>query len=187
MKKIAGLVLLMLVAGCVPSFQLLKSGDTKMWKSYSVAVSEDINELKSEEMVVWTQYGPILEAIRFRKPVDNNGVISFPYSPGQQDNAAKFRSNMSAEEIVELYRSGLTITGLIVTETSDLTPVKFGTKQGYQFDINVSTSDGADYKARVLFTVDNDKLYIIDLTAQALHYFDYRAPFFQQTTASLQF
>lgn len=187
MKKLFALMSVVLVTGCIQSYQLLKSGDTKMWNSYTVATSENINELKTNNFVSWSQYGPLLEQIRFFKPIADGDKIPFTY---KNENAAKvpsFRTGMTPEEVVEIYRSSVTLGGSILTAVSDLEPVTVGNAQGYAFEAKLSSPKGKDFKGKVIFSERAGKLYLIELGAHATHYYDSRLGFFDGVITSIKF
>jgi len=187
MRKFVALAIMLALAGCAQSFQLQKAGRSSMWKSYSVATSEDINELVSEQAVAWSQYGPILEIVNFWKPVKEGAVLPFTYRAGNAAKAPKYRSGMSPEEIIEIYRTSVGLTGRVITATSRLQPIQIGAQQGYQFDMESSSPDGMDFKSRILFAVVVDELYLIDLTANATHYFTSRLPAFDMMVSTIEF
>lgn len=187
MKKILVLALVLLTTGCLQSAKLLKVGDSKMWDSYTVATSEDINETKSGNLVSWTQYGPILELVQFWKPVEDGKKLPFTFTSASEGKAPVFKSAMSPDEVVEIYRSSIVLVGHAVTKVTPLEPVNYGSKQGYRFDLHSSDANGVDYRSRSVFTLDSGKLYLITLTANATHYFEKRTPFFDSAVASIQF
>jgi len=186
MKKILVLAVALLMTGCQTT-KLLKVGDSKMWDSYTVATSEDINVMKMGSYVTWTQYGRILVLVQFWRPVEDGRSLPFIYPFGKDEKAPKFKSSMSPDEVVEIYRSGITLTGKVVTKVSELAPVNFGTKQGYRFDLNSSSPKGVDFRSQIVFTLEGGKLYMVDFTANATHYFELRSPFFETAVASIQF
>ncbi|WP_025899278.1 hypothetical protein [Sneathiella glossodoripedis] len=187
MKKILILVSLMIIAGCVPSYELLKSGDTKMWNAYTVSTPENINEMKLDGLVSWTKYGPLLEQIRFLKPIGEGDKIPFIYSSENESKVPTYRSGMTPEEVVELYRSSNTLGGTIVTAISELEPVNLGGGQGYTFVASLSSPKGKDYKSKVYFTEHEQKLYMIEFGAHATHYFEHRQDFVQDVVTSIKF
>ena len=187
MKKILVFALVLLITGCLQSAKLLKVGDSKMWDSYTVTTTEDINETKSNYSVAWTQYGPILELVNFWKPVTDGKTLPFIFPGDNQEKAPKFKTGMLPDEVVEIYRSSITLTGNVVTKVTSLEPVNYGSKQGYRFDLNSSNSKGVDFRSRTVFTLDDGKLYLVTLTANATHYFELRTHFFDNAVASIQF
>lgn len=188
MKFIQMLAIALLLSACIPSFKLLKTGDAKMWDSYTVSTPEDINELRSDKAVLWTQDGNILESIEFWKPVvsgDKLPVAFFPVS--NKDKAGSFRADMTPEEIVEVISDSLSLTQFSLSNISNLRPAQFGTKSGYLTDVRLALTDGSNFRGHVLFTVFDDKLWIIYYMTRRTHYYDARKPVFDSVIRSIQF
>ncbi|MFC4273000.1 hypothetical protein GQF03_07400 [Sneathiella chungangensis] len=186
MRLLIILLLTLTIASCAPTFQLKKAGQGTMWDSYSVATSEDINELKAERSVMWTQDGPILERVEFWAPVANDNKLPLIYAPGNDERAGKFRSDMTPEEIVELVRNGFSLTVSTPTFIGNLQPVPFGDLQGYMIDVNLSTKDGADFKGKLLFATMEGKLMVIFFAARETHYYEARLPYFNNIVHSIK-
>lgn len=187
MKKLVVLISALVLSACVGNYELLKTGDKKMWGSYTVASSEDINELKTDELISWTQYGPLLEQIRFFKPVADGKLLPYTMTDDQKKKSPKYRSGMTPEEFVEVYRSTNMVAGTVITNISELQIMNAGGVDGYSFEVNASSRQGKDYKALVYFTEQNGKLYMIEYGAHATHYYSARKPFAKDVLASLKF
>ncbi len=177
----------LMLAGCIPSYTLLKSGDTQMWNAYTVSTQENINEMKLDGMVSWTQYGPLLEHIRFLKPLQDGEKLPFENLKDKGNKIPVYRVGMTPEEVVELYRSSASNVGSVVTAVSELEPINLGGSAGYKFEINISSVKGKDFKAKVFFTERENKLYVIEFGARATHYYDHRQQFVQNVINSVKF
>jgi|TARA_R110002072_G_scaffold93707_2_gene207638 hypothetical protein len=176
----------LVVASCVPTFQLKKTDQaTTMWNSYSVTTSENINELKSENSVFWTQDGPILERIEFWEPVSDGETLPLAYMSGNEAQADRFRADMTPEEVVELLRNGFSLMPLTPTFFGNLQPMPFGDKPGYLMDVDLSAKDGSDFKGNILFTTHQDRLMVIYFTARETHYYETRRPYFDAVVQSI--
>jgi len=187
MKKLFVLALLFIVAGCINTAQLKKAGNVKPWNSYSVALSEDINEYRQSETIIWTRYSVGLERVDFMKPVKDGGKIPFAIAPQKSEPAPKYRKDMTPEEIAEFVRDSIAYANSIPQEWTDLRPASFGTKQGYAFNMEFSNAEGDDYKAEFLFTTEMGHLDMIVFHGRRLHYYDHRKPFFDGIVSSLQY
>ena len=187
MKKIFTLMAILMIASCMPSFQLKKMGNTKIWDSYTVAVEEDINELKTEKSILWTQNGPILEMIEFWKPLSSGDTLPINFSPKNGKKAPTYRADMTPEEIAELIRASFSLSPLVLTSMGDLKPQKFGSKPGYRVNLNLSSQKGDDFRSEILFSSIENRLYAIYLSGRSTHYFQARKPVFDRIIASIQF
>lgn len=187
MKKILALMALCTIVGCAPSFTLKEAGKAKIWNSYTVAVVEDVNELKTDNSILWTKDGPILETIEFWKPLSPGDQLPLNFRPGSEEKVPEFREDMTPEEVVEFIRSSFSSTPLIPTNIDGLRPMDFGTKTGYLVDLELSSQKGDDFKSQILFTNSDGKLYALYLNGRATHYFEARKPVFDEIVSSIQF
>tara|TARA_R110000772_G_scaffold220969_2_gene331382 strand:- start:25 stop:600 length:576 start_codon:yes stop_codon:yes gene_type:complete len=175
-----------LIASCAPMFQLKQTGQSSMWNSYSVATSENINELKNDKSVMWTQDGPILERVEFWVPVSDGEKLPLIFSSGNETRAGTFRSDMTPEEVVELVRNGFFLTTLTPTFIGNLQPASFGEAQGYLIDVNLSAKDGSDFQGNLLFATVDGKLMTVLFIAQETHYYETRRPYFDKVVNSIK-
>ncbi|WP_169569902.1 hypothetical protein [Sneathiella limimaris] len=187
MRKLLVLFSLLLVTACIPSYKLLKTGNRVMWDSYTVATAENINEMQSEKAISWTQYGPILENIQFIKPLKEGDKIPGDYKDDVASKVPAYRTGMTPEEVVELYRSSVSLNGKVVTEISELTPRDIGGLAGYSFEAFVSTPKGKDLRVKIYFVEKDSKLYLIEFGARAVHYYQARLQTAEQVVNSLTF
>ncbi len=185
MKKLLLLGVVLFLAGCVTSYDLKKTGDAKLWSAYSVSNQETLNETKSEKVIVWTKYGPILEAIQFWKPVEDGQLLPLNSSV-ESDKRQRYQSDMTISEIVEIYREDLTGTGKIVISMTEPETVSFGGKEAYRVQSILSDKNGYDFKNELILSVIDDKLYMIELTSAAVHYFDERKKTFDKVIQSIK-
>ncbi len=176
----------LLVASCAPTFQLKQTGQSSMWNSYSVATSEDINELKNDKAVMWTQDGPILERVEFWAPVSDGEKLPLIFNPGNEERAGTFRSDMTPEEVVELVRNGFSLTASTPTFIGNLQPMSFGGAPGYLIDVNLSAKDGSDFMGNLLFATVGGKLMTVFFVARETHYYETRRPYFDGVVNSIK-
>ncbi|MFT6557383.1 hypothetical protein [Sneathiella sp.] len=187
MKKICAVFLLLVTTACVPAFTLKTPGEAKPWKTYSVSLQEETNELVTDKTIAWTKYGLALDVIEFWRPVKEGESVPVLYSPANADKAPTFRADMTPEEILELIHGSLRLTELVPGRFTNLRPQGFGTKQGYLADFQLSNNQGDNFSGLILFTSATGKLEAVTLIARSLHYFETRKKTFDAISASLQY
>ena len=76
--------------------------------------------------------------------------------------------------------------GVSVIETVSVQPVKFVGESGVQYDYTFVGSDEVRRRGRAVMAISDGKLYLINLNATAVHYFDAALPEFEALVASAQ-
>jgi hypothetical protein len=124
------------------------------------------------ESRVWTQDGILLDRIVIIPGVPSGEPIFRQLSGSQA--LPVFESSMLPNEIEELTESSIVKLfgeGGVVVETTNLRPHRYGDKRGILFDMQVTVSDGPDYKGVAGALVVDQKLnLIIFLGAEPYYY-----------------
>jgi hypothetical protein len=187
MRLLIILACAIIVSAC-NTYQVPKAGSAKLWSSYQVTVPENINQLKQDHVVLWTQDGPLLDNIEFLKPISDGSKLKLNFQPANNsEKAGEFRADMTPEEIIEFLDDSLSLTSLPSHELTNLRPANFGSKTAYMVDWASSTPEGANYQGNILFTVDDNKLWLVLFKAFKTHYFENRKPVFDSVVKSIQF
>ena len=114
------------------------------------------------ETKTWTQDGILLDRIIIIPGVPS-GEPLFRQSSSSQALPV-FESSMLPNEIEELTESSIVKLfgeGGVVVETANLRPHRYGDNRGILFDLEVTVSDGPNYKGVAGALVFTEKLYII--------------------------
>lgn len=119
---------------------------------------------------LWTKHGPLLDRLDIFAGVEDGEDLITVWGKG--DNPNLFKKEMSALEIVELYKASLTFAGRINVETDEVMPANVAKQKGFEFTFTFRTSDGLMKKGLGRGTVRNEKLYLMVFTAPSIHYFD---------------
>jgi hypothetical protein len=99
------------------------------------------------ESRTWTQDGVLLDRILIIPGVPSGEPLFRQLSSSQA--LPVFESSMLPNEIEELTESSIVKLfgeGGVVVETTNLRPHRYGDKRGILFDLEVTVSDGPDYK-----------------------------------------
>lgn len=121
----------------------------------------------------WTLDGLLLDRLMIIPAVPTGESIFRPLSSAQA--LPVFRVGMLPYELQELVESSITKLfgeGGAVVETRGLRPQQFGRNRGIMFDLDVSLSDGPDYRGTTGAVVVDDKLYLIVYLAVKTYYYD---------------
>ncbi len=154
--------------------------------AYSVQPTEKWNGLNnlsfpsiSEQ---WTADGVGLNVIEFWHDIANDQAlferrtVEFP----------KFRSDMKATDVQELFVSSTTKNGGESVEAMNLRPAKFGSVDGFRFELTFTTRTGLHMRQSVLAAVVDEKLQAISYWGTDVHYFDAYAEEAEKIMASIQ-
>jgi len=148
----------------------LQTGD-----SWNQAPREFTPAARTESKVL-TQNGTLLDRIMIIPAVPGGEALFRQLSKSQA--LPVFESNMLPNEIEELTESSIVKLfgeGGAVVETANLRPHRYGNNRGVLFDMDVTVSDGPDYKGFAGALVVTEKLYLIFfLGAEPYYYEKYR-------------
>lgn len=148
----------------------LQTGD-----SWNQAPREFTPAARTESKVL-TQNGTLLDRIMIIPAVPGGETLFRQLSKSQA--LPVFESNMLPNEIEELTESSIVKLfgeGGAVVETANLRPHRYGNNRGVLFDMDVTVSDGPDYKGFAGALVVTEKLYLIFfLGAEPYYYEKYR-------------
>jgi hypothetical protein len=177
------------LSGCVPSYSLVKPAPTRVaastlevrptyaWNRAPRAPSD----IKHEEK--WTQNGLVLDAIGFIGGLkDGASIVRQDKKDAQK--VPVFRSSMGPQDLVSMIESYYRIRGVSVFDTLSIKPVKFVGENAVQFDYQFIAADEVRRRGRAVMAISAGKLYVMNLNAAAVHYFDRALPEFEALTAS---
>lgn len=159
----------LLLAACATTFSVVEPGRIAVTDLYSVQPSIKWSSVKVDNGQVWTVDGFALQALRFVGGVKDGGVY---FEAPDKKRKIPFRADMTETEIAEMVVDEFSLSGAKNVELQSLRPQKFGTIDGFGFDIDYVTGDGVEAHALVVGTVHDSTLYLILYTGTSLHYFD---------------
>jgi hypothetical protein len=132
----------------------------------------------------WTLNGPYLDGISFVSGLKSGGYL-IRQSKRANQQVPKFRSDMTPPEIAAMLESLYRVKGgAIEYRTISLQPRPFLGTNGFQIDYEHLDTDELWRKGRVVGTVVNGRLYLIQLDAARSHYFGVILPDFESIVAS---
>ena len=130
----------------------------------------------------WTLDGVGLNGIDFWHDIEDDQSlyerrsVEFP----------KFRADMRATDIQELFISSTTKAGAEDVEAANLRPAQFGPADGFQFELTYARSSGLRIRQIVLAAIIDGKLQAISYWGTEQHYFDAHAEEAEKIMASVQ-
>lgn len=175
---IAGLV------GCAPSYSLVKPAPTNVAaSSFQVQPTRPWNRAPKTpgqigEAEVWTLNGLMLDGVTFIGGLkDGSAILRQPQNADQR--VPEFRASMLPHDLVSMLETYYRIQGVSVFDTLSLAPRTFVGENGVQFDYAFIPADEVKRRGRAVMAISNGKLYLVNLTAAAIHYFDAALPEFE--------
>lgn len=169
---------LFFISGCV-SFTAMGPGE---FSTSGFVVTTDITwnqapaeatRLSRPDSRTWTQDGFLLDRLLIIPAVPGGEPIFRQTSISQA--LPLFEASMLPNEIQELVESSIVKLfgeGGAAVETRRLRPQSYGADRGIMFDVEVSLSDGPDYRGLTGALVVDEKLYLILYLAAEPYYFD---------------
>ena len=132
----------------------------------------------------WTLNGPLLDGMSFVAGLPS-GKYLIRQRRTEDRQVPKFRSDMSAPEIISMLESLYRVRGGAVDfRTTSLRPRTFLGTNGFQFDFEHLDSDELWRRGRAVGAVVNGRLYLILYDAARSHYFDSAVGDFEALAAS---
>ncbi len=166
-----------LISGCV-TYTAVGPGEldyaglkVQPGQAWNQAPKEVIRAARTESRV-WTQDGILLDRIMIIPGVPSGEPIFRQLSGSQA--LPVFESSMLPNEIEELTESSIVKLfgeGGVVVETTNLRPHRYGDNRGVLFDLEVTVSDGPDYKGVAGALVVTEKLYLIFFLGAEPYYY----------------
>src|SRR5262245_61587867 len=164
-----GVVLLALAwAGCAP-FTLVEPKRTAIDDLYTLEPQVQWSAVERGKIVSWTVDGFPLEAVRFVKGL-NNGE-SFLVEQARRPKPPTFRAEMTPSEVMEFVVDSWSLAGAQQVKASNLRPHKFGSLDGFAFDMDYLLRNGLEAQGMVAGAVAKGKLHLIMYTGARRHYF----------------
>ena len=170
---------LLSLSGCVVSYALVAPGTVDLtglrvdtgvaWNLAPHAVSPAARK----DTQVWTRDGLLLDRLMIIPGVPAGETVVV--SPRNDAALPVFRSGMLPNEIEELTESSIVKLfgeGGVAVSTRNLRPHRYGDNRGILFNLDVTVSDGPDYKGLAGAFIDSDTLYLMLFFGAEPHYYD---------------
>ena len=161
------LVLSALLSGCA-AWTLVSAERQTVAGHYSVAPQIAWSRFKQGNVELWTVDGPGLQAVRFFDALDDGDVL-FPSS--QAEKLPGYSKAMTATEVEEFVVHSIERAGAGNVETGGLRPWRFGSLEGFRFELSFLDAGGLEMNGMVAGAADGGKLYLILYTGARAHYF----------------
>lgn len=172
------LTVLVLLAGCVPTYQLvqptpayvesLELHPTSTWNK-----APNSNAYDRKDSQEWTKDGLLLDRLLIISGVPDGEPLT--KDPRKDAALPPFRSDMLPNELEELFEATIVKLygeGNSAVSTKNLRPHRFGEHRGVLFDIEASVTESPNYKGLVGAFIVDGELYTIMYLATEIHYFD---------------
>jgi hypothetical protein len=114
------------------------------------------------------------------------GSPIFPIPGVSKAEIGTYKANMLPNDVVDLLVASLGKAGNENVKTSDLAPTKFGSANGFKFNLSYVAKDGLEMKGEALIAQRNGKLDVLLFIAPTEYYYDHRLPDAEQLFGSVQ-
>lgn len=170
------LAVLLSISGCAP-YALIEPTRTRIGESYSIDPQIKWTSLREGGRTeLWTVDGPALESLRFVKDVgDGQSLLGRAVVVDErqvsEDKQPRFRAAMTPSEVVELVADTWSLFGAAKIRATGLRPAKFGTADGFRFELAFVWDDGVEAEATAIGAVIKQRLQLIVYSGTRLYYF----------------
>lgn len=183
MRNIALLVLSTSVLWACSAITLVDMQTQTIANSYTVNPQRSWSRLRDSNAELWTVDGFALQALRFPDPIEDGGRL---FTSNSQQKMPAFRKAMMASEVQEFVVDSLVRAGAQDAKASGLRPVRFGSLDGFRFDLAMLSANGLEMSGVVNGAVGDGKLYLIIYTGTRSHYFARYQPQVERLFESIQ-
>jgi len=163
------IILFFVLAGCAQFSLVEPTQRVTVAKVYSVSPSTTWSGFTTQNWVRWTVDGPLLQALTFIEPVETGRPLLDISEP---KNLPLFNADMTAPEVMELFKATMQQMGLHQLAARGLEPAEFGKISGFRFDFTAVSKDGLNYSGFAAGAVQSDKLHLVFYTGSQLVYFE---------------
>ncbi|MFQ5684385.1 MAG: hypothetical protein ACE5HC_14085 [Candidatus Binatia bacterium] len=183
MKRAAtAFALALILTGCV-AYSLVEPRRTSIGDLYTVDPQIAWSSTSQGKVEVWTVDGPTLQAIRFVKGLETDEVL---FEAKDEEKRPKFRKHMTPSEIMEFVVDSLTVVGAQKLQATNLRPEKFGSVQGFRFEMRFASKEGLEEQGFVIGAVVEERLHLIMYMGIREHYYPKHKDHVEQIIQSIQ-
>ena len=165
--RLFALVFLIGIAAC-GGHNLVEDERVDIGGIYSVDPQITWNRLIRADPETWTIDGPSLQAVRFINGIRSDKPL---VRTVEEERLPVFRVDMTESAIMEFILDSLFLLGFNNLEAHDLSPIEFGSHEGFRFEFRFLSRDGLEEEGLVAGTVIEQRLYLILYTGVRRHYF----------------
>jgi hypothetical protein len=169
MVRISALVgVLLLAASCVHTYTLVEPTRTTIAYAYSIEPQIRWSAVQLGKYSAWTVDGFKLHRLRFTTGLEEGEPLSM--TPGDERRPT-FRRGMTSVEIAEIFVDDVRLGGNVV-EMGGIRPQRFGSADGFRFNLKIVSGDGLEGEVLVVGAMVNDKLHLIDYLSYGHYHFE---------------
>ncbi|MEW6218229.1 MAG: hypothetical protein AB1634_01685 [Thermodesulfobacteriota bacterium] len=167
-------VLLLMMSGC-SYFTLVESGTSQtVGEVFRVQPRLAWSMHEDHGVVFWTIDGPALHRLTFVPAVDSGEGLDLGFGPTRDLPA--FADTMTPLEIMDLVEATLARSDCHGIEKSDLKPARFGTLEGFRFQMAFATRSGLRYRGLVAGAVQGRRLHLVLYAGSDLYHYERYLP-----------
>ena len=171
------------------SFSLVEPrGRVDVGDAFSVEPQIAWSRHRSGETEIWTVDGPFLQQLRFVKGLPDGDPLFKVRGRGMgAKKLPKFRKDMTAIEVAELFEAALGRVGGQQITVENLRPERFGNVDGFRFEFRYLTTDGLAKEGFVLGAVKDGRLYMAGYWGTSIYYYPKHKEDAEKVIASIRF
>ena len=170
------------LAGC-GTLGLIENQPQRIAGTYTVMPQRTWTRFRAPNAEIWTVDGIGLQSIRFFDPIEDGESLFYT---GGDEKLPAYRSGMIANEIQEFIVDSFRRVGAQSVSPRGLAPARFGTVDGFRFEVDMLSGNGLELSGLILGAVLKGRLYLITYTGARAHYFPRYKELVERLLASIQ-
>jgi hypothetical protein len=168
MNRLAVLSVITLFLAACTHYSLVEPKRVAVADAFSVEPQIAWSKDAADKHELWTVDGPLLQQLRFIKGLEDGDTLT---TAKDDQKLPPFDSKMSPLEIKDFIESSVAVADEMHLKSRSLRPVKFGTADGFRFEVSTTRKDGLELEGFVVGAVLKKKLYLIVYFGSRLYYF----------------
>lgn len=187
MGRIAVIAFLLAVLAACAQYSLVEANKQKIGGTYTVEAQIAWSKHSEGKVEIWTVDGPALEAVRFFKGLDDgDSLFKRPRGSGEKVKYPTYKTGMTPNDVMELTVDSIARAGAGEVQASKLRPARFGSVQGFRFELTFLSKSGLEMDGLVAGAAIEDKLYLILYTGARIHYYPKYRDHVEQLLGSIE-
>lgn len=190
MKTLLVAIAALLLAACVPTYQLVKPGlrgvgdgglsvtPVSAWNTLPGIPEQAWDE-------IWTRNGPLLETVTFVSGLPE-GKALVKQRRKADAQVTMFRADMTPDDLVSMVEGAYRVGGITVFAVDSVEPAAFLGGTGLRMRYHYAPGDGIGKLGSCVLRVIDKKLYLMRLDGVSSHYFAAAQTEFDQMVAGAQ-
>lgn len=164
-------IIIVVTTGCAHYSLVGTDSEIRIGSTFEVTSQINWNKTEINGLETWTIDGPQLQSLMFIRGLEH-GKPLFKITGQKEEEMPLYKSFMTPLEIVEFIEASFARIGALSIETGGLRPVRFGSLDGFRFEIHYVHESGLKYDGFVVGAPKDEKLLGMIYIGTALYHYE---------------